>query len=98
MKVQLKNGTIVGCSNPIEQKVFKGGESAGWICSLTFTDNLNSTEIDNLVTSENMSEMTFLNDENETVVTLTGYEKLTSAIIRHSAEKTSVDIQLTKGV
>ena len=69
MKVKLKNGTMVGCSNPIEQKIFKGGESAGWVCSLTFTDNLNSTEIDNLVTSENMSEMTFVNDENETVVT-----------------------------
>lgn len=96
MNVKLKDGTMARCSNPIEQKIFKGGESAGWICSLTLSERLNSTEIDRLITAENMSEMTFLSDEGETVVTLSGYSKLTSAVIRHSDVNGSVDIQLTK--
>lgn len=98
MKVRFKNGTVYECSNPIEQKIFKGGEPSGWICSLTFDNNLNSAEIDNTVTAENVSEMVFLSETDEVAVSLTGYEKLTSAIIRHSAEGTRADIQLTKGI
>jgi hypothetical protein len=96
MYVKLKNGTTVNCSNPIEQKIFKGGTDAGWICSLSLTSRLNSNEIDELVTADNMSEMTFFNDDGETIVTLSGYSKLTSAVIRHSDINGSVDIQLTK--
>lgn len=96
MKLQLKNGATVGCSNPIEQKIFKNGCAAGWICSLSITDRMTSVELDELCSEDNMAELNFLTDDGEVFATLKDYSRLTSAIIRHSDLKDSIDIQLTK--
>lgn len=98
MKIKFKNGSIYECTNPVEQKIFKNGESAGWICSLGFTQTMNSGEVDALLTLENISQMAFLDDEDTELFNIDGYSKITSAIIRHGDEMGSVNIQLAKSV
>ena len=102
MKVKFKDGTIVECSTPTEQKVFRAGESAGWILSFALIGNITSTEVDAMISNENIADLTFESQgENDTVNTilLSGYNKVSSAIIRHDDnEKSRVELHLTKGV
>lgn len=105
MKVKFANGVVKECTAPTEQKVFKAvsGES-GWILQLQLMGEITSSELDNLVTVENVSPLVFLsetdNGEYKTIFTLDGYEKITSSTIRHAENtiSTSVEIQLTKGL
>ena len=105
MKVKFPNGAIKECSAPTEQKIFKtNSNESGWILQLRLIGEITSTELDNLITIENIATLEFLseneNGEDKTIFTLDGYKKITSSTIRHSEDttSTSVDIQLTKGV
>lgn len=103
MQVKFKDGTITGCSSPTEQKLFKSGESAGWILNFALLGDITSDNVDKLLMSDNVSELTFISkDENETetAFTLSNYNRVSSAVIRYSEpqNKSRVDIQLTKGV
>lgn len=103
MKVQFKDGTIKTCSAPMEQKVFRSGIDAGWILSVSIESDITSDELDKLVTTDNISELLFTSEEEtDTVktISLSGYDKVTSAIIRYSEEKnkTRIEMRLTKGV
>lgn len=100
MRVKFANGVVKECTAPTEQKVFKtvGGES-GWILQLKLIGEITSTELDNLIAVENISPLEFLNEE-KTLFTLDGYNKITSSTIRHAEDttSTSVEIQFTKGL
>jgi len=103
MKVQFKDGTIKTCSAPIEQKVFRSGVDAGWILSVSIECDITSEELDKLITTDNISELIFTSEEESRTVktiSLSGYDKVTSAVIRYSEEKekTKIDMRLTKGV
>lgn len=102
MKVRFKDGTTKECSTPTEQKVFKAGEAAGWILSFALVGNMTSAEVDNIIANENISHLIFISQDeqdNETTFELSGYDKISSAVIRYSEqEKTRVEIHLTKGV
>ena len=103
MNVKFKDGTITECSSLTEQKLFKAGESAGWILNLALLGDITSDDVDKLLTSDNVSELTFISkDENETETTfaLSNYNRVSSAVIRYlePQNKSRVDIQLTKGV
>ena len=109
MKVKFKNGTTKGCSTPTEQKIFKTGTSSGWILTFYLICDITSDEVDELLTEENISELTFTAEETmnaegiivpEKSIVLTDYNKISSSVIRHSEEKdkTRVEIQLIKGV
>jgi ACT domain-containing protein len=103
MKVKFKNGTITKCSTPTEQKIFKLGEAAGWILTFTLLGDITSGDVDELITGDNISELTFISENEEgveTSFTLSDYERISSAIIRYAdeQEKTRVEIHLTKGV
>lgn len=105
MKVQFKNGTEMSCTAPIEQKIFKNADAAGWLLLLNLTQELTSVELDEFIRDENIAEITFKSDAtdekaSETLFRLTDYDKVTSVIIRHSEEegKSKAEIQLTKGV
>lgn len=105
MKVKFANGVVKECSAPTEQKIFKtnSGET-GWILQLRLLGEITSTELDELITVENIAPLEFLteteNGEAKTIFTLDGYGKITSSTIRHAEDtaSTSVDIQLTKGL
>lgn len=103
MKVKFKDGTILNCSIPTEQKVFKGGEAAGWILSFSLIGIVTSADIDKIISEENISDLSFISvdeEEKETTIPLTGYDKVSSAVIRYAEEyeQTRVEIHLTKGV
>lgn len=101
MKVKFKDGTIKSCNAPTEQKVFKGGVPAGWILLLNLIGSITSDEADALLTEENIAELVFLSDEEETALfTITEYNKVSSSTIRYAedASSTRLEIQLTKGV
>ena len=98
MFVKFKDGTTRDCANPTEQKIFKSGDAAGWMCALVITQDMASDEADAVITPENVSELTFCSDEGNTLFTLTGYEKITTTVIRHSAGSATVEIQMLKGV
>lgn len=106
MLVSFKNTeTKLKTSGATEQKLFKNGESVGWLLSITVTDTLSANELDELLTLENIGEISLYNvndssDEQGTslIAKFTGYEKLTSCLLRYADNKQSIDIQLTKGV
>lgn len=104
MKVKFKDGTMIDCSTPTEQKVFRAGEAAGWVLSFALIGNMTSTEVDKTISPENISDLMFefeSEDENGTVNTilLSGYNKVTSAVIRYDDDENSrVELAITKGV
>lgn len=98
MLVKFKNGTEKKCTNPIEQKVFRSGVAAGWLCTFNLSETTTSTELDALLTEENVSELTFCNDVSEELFTISDYTKITSAIIRYTEEGSKVEMQLSKGL
>ena len=100
MKVKFKNDTVKSCTAPTEQKVFRGDNGAGWILLLNLIGEISSAALDEILTAENISELTFLTDEDEEISTANGYDKVSSCTIRHAErpQDTRAEIQLTKGV
>lgn len=108
MKVRFKDGVIKDCTSPVEHKLFKTlngiTTGVGWALSLQLTGSTTSTELDSIITPDNVSTLEFVKeDENGEIVTLfslSGYEKITSSTIRHSEDtmNTHVEIQMTKGL
>lgn len=99
MKVRFKDGTVKNCTTPTEQKIFKVGEAAGWILTFGLLGDITSAEVDNLIKADNISELTFMSDEETSSFSLNGYERTSSAIVRYSEDKeqTRVEIQLIRG-
>ena len=98
MRVKFKDGTEKRCSNPVEQKLFRNGEAAGWLCSVNLSETVNSTELDAILTVDNISELMFCDDGSAELFSVNGYGKITSAVIRHSEDGGRVEIQLSKGL
>ena len=96
MKVQFKDSAkLFDCSEPIEQKIFKSGMSIGWAIMFHITADVNSVDIDKVITPESISELSFTND-NDFVNVITGYSNITACVIRHKSASTVVEVQLTK--
>lgn len=108
MKIKFANGVIKECAAPIERKIFKQISGSlveiGWLLSFTIIGEITSAEVDKLLVAENTTQLEFLSEtesgENELVFSLNGYETNTSSIIVYNENKTktTVEIQLTKGV
>lgn len=99
MKIAFKNGNEYEVQNLLEQKVFNNA-SSGWVIGFTFTANLNSSTLDSLLTAENISQLIIKDDEStENSTTVSGYDKVTSAVIRHAtATSTIIEVQFSKGL
>ena len=103
MKVKFANGVVKECAAPTEQKAFKAGIGVGWILLLRLIGETTSTELDNLLTEDNISPLEFITEtedgKDKTIFTLSGYNKVTSSTIRYAeGENTVSEIQLTKGM
>lgn len=99
MKIAFKNGNEYEVQNLLEQKVFNN-TSSGWVIGFTFTANLNSSTLDSLLTAENISQLIIKDDEStENSTTVSGYDKVTSAVIRHAtATSAIIEVQFSKGL
>ena len=98
MRVKFKGSDMeYNCTNPIEQKVYRGGVAVGWILSFSFDGNCTSSELDSILTDDGISEICFIcqNDENPQSTVIGSYTKLSSCVIRHSDAGTSIEVQLT---
>lgn len=81
----------------VEQKLYKQYVASGWLLSLHISGDFTAESIDSELTTESISEITLVG-ENEQKATITGYEKVTSCVVRYSDGKTTAEIQLVKGV
>lgn len=99
MKIAFKNGSEYEVQNILEQKVFNN-TSSGWVIGFTFAANLNSSTLDSLLTAENISQLIIKDDEStENSTTVLGYDKVTSAVIRHAtATSAIIEVQFSKGL
>lgn len=100
MKVMFVDQTVKTCSVPTEQKVFRSGVPAGWIVVFQLTGDITSEELDNLTTIENLATLSFKDDDGNALFELTGYTKVSSAVIKHgqTSKDTVAELQFTKGV
>ena len=98
MFIKLKgNDTELTASSLVEQKLFKQGEAVGWLLSIYLKYDGSASELDSMLTEESLSEITLVGDSEKQTV-FSGYDKMTSCIIRHMTEGSTAEIQLTKGV
>lgn len=105
MKVKFANGVTKKCASPTEQKIFRGNNGEdGWVLHLRLMGGITSEELDELLTTENITTLEFSamtdTEEDKLAFTLDGYNKITSSTIRHAEdiESTTAEIQLTKGL
>lgn len=98
MKIKFKNNVEMACTPPVEQKRFVGGVPQGWVLMFNIMGQVDSTALDIVLTTENMSELKFLNDSDDVITTTHNYEKVLSCTIRHgdSPSDTRTEIQLMK--
>ena len=108
MKIKFANGVVKGCESPTEQKVFRNVSEKtvgiGWLLHFRLMGLITSTELDELLTVDNIKSLEFLFDteDGETVklFNLYGYDKITSSVIRYAEDESTAytEIQLSKGV
>ena len=100
MKVRFKDGAVKSCTAPTEQKLFRGGNTAGWALMFSLTGEVTSSDLDELLNGGNISELAFLTDTGAKITEVNGYNKVSSCTIRHAEtpQDTRAEIQLTKGV
>ena len=98
MRVKFKGSEIsYECTEPIEQKVFKSGIAVGWAVMFHIYGDIDSSKADEIVTPETVSELTFVNDdEQHTTFSISGYSTVTACVIRHKATTTVTELQFTK--
>lgn len=98
MRVKFKGSeTTYECTEPVEQKVFRSGTAVGWAVMFHIYGDIDSSEIDELVTTEAISELTFTNDdEQQTSFVIVGYSVVTACVIRHKSTMTVTELQFTK--
>jgi hypothetical protein len=107
MKIKFANGVEKECTSPIEQKAFKNisekSIGSGWILNLKLIGLITSTELDNLLSEDNIKSLEFSytsdDDEDISLFKLDGYEKVTSSVIRYSEDTNTAytEIQLSRG-
>lgn len=99
MKIKFVDETILNTTTPVEQKVFGNDGSMGWIIGFSIVTPMTSDEIDNLLTVENIEELHLISDDGSHTKTITGYDKITMAIVRYGDDISStVEVQFSKGI
>ena len=98
MVIRLKdNKTEFTTTSVIEQKIYRQGAESGWMLSLNINGDFKAQDLDSVLSEENISEITLVGEKEENTV-ISGYEKVTSCVVRYSEDKATAEIQLIKGV
>ena len=102
MKVKFKNvEKEFKASYMTEQRVIRDGTTIGWVSMISLSDeSITAQELDNILIPDNISEISCIGEDFETPIvnTITGYEKVTSCVVKYTSSKTTAEIQMTKGV
>ena len=99
MKIKFKDGTIFEADMPVEKRVTKANGTSGWLFSFSITTPLTSTEVDSLLTAENISRILLCDTDESQSQIVVGYTRIDNVTIRYSSENGSVaDVQLSKGI
>ncbi len=98
MRIKFKNGVEKNCTNLTEQKLFKSGSPAGWLCSFCISEPIASAELDEILTEDNISKLAFSKDGSSEQFAVNGYTKVSSVVIRYNDSGSTVEIQLSKGL
>lgn len=98
MIIKFKDGKSVETTNPTEQKVFKSNGDTGWIIAFSILTPMTSTELDLLLTEDNIGEIV-LTKSDESEISIAGYDKLTMLTVRYSNDtNATIDVQMSKGL
>lgn len=98
MFIKLKGNETEFTTNYVtEQKLYKQGEATGWLLSLNLVGDFTAQELDAAFTEEGISEITLVGEREEGTV-ISGYEKVTSCVVRYEKDNTNAEVSLTKGV
>ena len=87
----------ITASSIIEQKLQKQGVANGWLLSLNISGDFTAQELDGILTEESIGEITLVGETEENTV-ISGYEKITSCVVRYTEDKNTAEVNLTKGV
>ena len=98
MTIKFVDGTIVNVSGLVEQKLFST-VSTNSICRASFSilEDLTASDVDTLLTAENIATMEYKATNEGQAIIITGYDKVNGATIRRG-ETTNIEVQMTKGV
>lgn len=98
MKIYFKNNEHAEITSVVEQKVISNNKT-GWMIHFTIKSNMTSTELDNLVTEENITKLKICSDNQNTETEIDGYSKIMSASVRYMDNaSTVIDVQLSKNI
>ena len=98
MKIRFNDGKEKQViTNPVEQKLFRGGVATGWILNVSIA-SITAEEADGLLTTDNISSITLLNDAGDEMCKILGYEKISALTVRHNDTQSVAEIQFSKGV
>ena len=79
----------------IEQKIYKQGDVSGWLLSLQLNGDFTAEEFDNTLSKESIKSIT-LGSENGVKIPFSGYNRVTSCVVRYLEDKNTAEIQLLK--
>lgn len=98
MLIIFKNNSSYEAQNLLEQKVFNAS-GTGWVIGFTFSGNMNSQSVDELLTADNISKLIITDADSEAETVISGYEKVTSTVIRYTSPSNAIiEVQFSKGV
>ncbi len=96
MLLKFKDGTVKKCSNPVEHRFMRNGEPAGWICTVRILENMSTSEIEQILSNDNISQLTFCNMLSDELFVLSGYQKVISTTIRHPGAYSEIEVQFQR--
>ena len=84
----------------VENKLYRGGEAIGWVISMSLQTDMISSDLDSLLSVENIGEIKLVSESEESLSTkaFIGYNKVTSCSIKYADTQSTAEIQLFKGV
>lgn len=91
VKIQFADGTEKAVTNVLEQKIIQGGVDIGWTLAIPIREVLSSEQVDALVSVPNISHLVITRDDGSHH-TLTGYNKVTSVLVRYDPGVTEVQV------
>jgi len=81
MKLKLNDGTEYSITSLKEDLIPTSAGGNSWSLRFLITENVNSDDVENGFTADNMGELTVTADDGKTVKNFTGYKRLANASI-----------------
>ena len=96
MQIRFNNGTKKPCYNPKETMLFRDGKKAAWLFS--FVIPASATEIDEILTQDNISNIGIENDDETWGYTKGGYDTVNGVSITYDKMGGMAEVQLKRSI